>query len=137
MNCARNSMLLLPACLMFAMGCGSEGRMAIQGTVAVDGKPLSEGRISFTPTDGKRPQTSGSIKDGAYSITAAEGPMPGSCRVEVYSKRKTGKKVPTPGDPGVMMDEEKEMIPPDFNTASKLTVTFELNNHIYDFNLKK
>jgi hypothetical protein len=127
-------LLLLPL-----TGCGGDGRIPVSGAVHWEGKPLEDGRIAFTPSGdaGKRPQASGPIRDGKYSIPAAEGPMPGSYRVEVFSLKKTGKKVPTPGDPSVFRDEEKETLPAEFNKASKLTVNFESGKQVYDFDLKK
>lgn len=121
------------------LGCGGEGRLAVQGNVRLEGKPIEEGRIVFTPTQdaGKRPQAIAVIKDGAYSLPASEGPLPGSYRVEVYSPKKTGKTIPTPGDPTVTTQETREMVPAEFNKASKLTVAFEAGKPSYDFDLKK
>jgi len=63
-------------------------RVAIQGTVTLDGKPLPEGRLQFQPDPSSEAGiiTVGEIKDGRYSIARAEGPVPGKYRVMVSSR---------------------------------------------------
>ena len=50
-------------------------------------------------------------------------------------KKPTGKKVPTPGDPGTTMDETAQVIPPQYNTQSKLTADIKSGSNTADFAL--
>lgn len=76
------SAFLLMATLL---GC-SDGpqRFPVSGTVELDGKPLSEGRIVFVPVDSGRTAT-GQIVDGKYSLSTdgQTGARPGSYRVAI------------------------------------------------------
>ena len=72
----------------FAAGCTSEPRpVAVNGTVTLDAKPVSHGRIIFSADDGS-PPVSLDVKDGKF-----EGKVkPGKKRVEIWAERKTGRK---------------------------------------------
>lgn len=60
-------------------------RMAISGTVTVDGKPLNRGWITFFPqnSDAKPIAAAYISNEGKYKIDAKTGPCEGPCRVEV------------------------------------------------------
>ncbi len=47
-----------------------------------------------------------------HKLSGAQAPVPGQYKVEISLKRKTGRQVPTPGDPSVMREETVEEIPP-------------------------
>ena len=53
-----------------AAGCGSSSsRLGLYGTVQLDGGPLANGSISFTPQPGTAGPTAGSvIAQGTYSV---------------------------------------------------------------------
>src|SRR5665213_192102 len=90
-------------------GYGADSRVPVKGKVMVDGAPVESGAITFIPTEAGREKASGPIKDGTYSIAAAQGPNPGAYRVDVVVRKKTGRMVGTPGDPEVKMDEVAEI----------------------------
>jgi hypothetical protein len=78
--------------LMGMTGCGSgDGSgIAVSGKVSFDGKPLSDGSISFIPIEGTNGPTVGSgIKDGSFSIDRGTGPRPGKYRVEINAYEDT------------------------------------------------
>ena len=64
---------------------GSEsGRVAVQGTLSVDGDPISEGIISFLPASRtKGPSSSGRIENGMFHIDPDMGPGVGEYRLIV------------------------------------------------------
>src|SRR5436305_1981056 len=71
-------------------GCGSHGnRAAVSGEVQLDGKPLMQGAIKFSPLPGVAGEVTGTqIKDGRYHVPQAIGPSPGWHSVEVTAMRK-------------------------------------------------
>ena len=54
----------------------------------------------------------------------------------VVWNKKTGKKVPTPGDPSVMMEQTSQVVPPQYNTKSTLTYEVTSGTNTKDFELK-
>lgn len=68
-------------------GCKGEPdfpRVAVQGTVQVDNRPLTQGVIRLIPNAGNNgPTVQAPIKDGQYSFDRQLGPVSGSHRVEI------------------------------------------------------
>ncbi|MEA1952719.1 MAG: hypothetical protein U9N87_15160 [Planctomycetota bacterium] len=133
--------LLLVAAVL--PGCGSSGngpvREAVHGRVTLDGQDVAQGSIVFTPSGGNKGMvTGGTIKDGRYELSAKNGPVVGTNRVEIRSVKKTGRKVPAPmGNPGDMADESVEGIPPQYNSRSTLEVDVESGgDNEHNFELK-
>src|SRR5262245_35026656 len=77
------------------LGCSEKSsRLAIEGTVTLDGVALPEGKINFFPMPGTSSPTAGSsIKDGAFAVPANKGVRPGRFRVEIRAIRTSGKKI--------------------------------------------
>lgn len=129
--------LVLLVALAACLGCGESGpaRAPIHGKVTVGGKPLSAGRILFTPiAPTKGPAASARITAGKFELPQAKGPIVGQNRVEVegdlnlgfalddeaaYAKRR-GR--PLPPNP----------IPPAFNSQSTLSVEVKAGENTYD-----
>jgi hypothetical protein len=135
----RLRLILIPAMLLPAFGCGGSraDRGAISGAVTLDGKPLEQGSILFTPIDGARGSvTGGKIQNGRYELPAKSGPAVGWNRVEIRSMRKTGNMVPKAfGRPGETVPEQVEAIPPGFNTQSKLKVEIKPGDNTANFDV--
>jgi hypothetical protein len=96
-----------PAALLFLLpvavlaGCARDDRLAVSGTVTLDGKPLKEAIINFAPVDGAAAHSSGAaILDGEFTIPAEQGIKPGKYRVTIQGVEDTGRTVrdPTMGD---------------------------------------
>ena len=72
--------------LAFA-GCGGGRdnlpREPIAGTFAVEGEPLASGAIRFQSDNAETPAVGGLISDGKFAIPRAEGPVPGTYKVQV------------------------------------------------------
>lgn len=108
--------LLLPA------GCGGSPRVAVEGTVSVNGRPLEEGAITLIPLAGTPGASAGArIVKGRFSMPAAKGPMPGRFRVEITAAGPTGRMVESDEVPPRMVPEFGQILPAKFNSKSELT----------------
>ncbi|MFO0950537.1 MAG: hypothetical protein U0835_05170 [Isosphaeraceae bacterium] len=108
-----------------APGCGSEPadfpREPVAGTITLDGRPLDEGLITFTPTDKPEPVVSAVVTDGAFTLGRPDGPAPGPHRVEVWSQKPTGKTVRDPDRAGEKVAEVRSVVPEHYNVNTTLT----------------
>lgn len=108
--------------LLFASGCGGgETKTKVSGTVTLDGVPIENGSISFYPTGATGQNASSGIEKGKYQLDSSLGEM----KVQISATKVVGKfkAYDTPDSP--MLDKVVEIIPPEFNSASKLTVTLK------------
>ena len=85
--------LLLSTCVL--VGC-DDGSVVVQGTVTVDGEPLTNGRLMFRPIDGNGQNAYGLVSSsGKFQLRSAEsknGAFPGTYRVMVIHKPEITKK---------------------------------------------
>jgi acetyl esterase/lipase len=58
-------------------------RISVSGIVTIDGKPMPWGAVAFIPEDPSAPRA-WTFSSGKFSIDAADGPVPGSYRIEVH-----------------------------------------------------
>jgi hypothetical protein len=113
----------LALAVIAAAGCGDSGdgldRQAIWGTVTLDGKPLESGQIQFQPppNTAQPVPASGTISAGKYSIPRAEGPVPGTYQVAIFSGPGEAVAEETPGKAPAA---RKEAIPTKYNAETKL-----------------
>lgn len=128
--------------LLIVTGCGNQGppRVAVQGTVQFDGKPVPDGSIRFIPLEGTPgPESAAAIVDGKYLLDEDTGPPIGKLRVEI----RQGATIP----PGLTNDHSAALpkkyqlpqnkIPPQFNDRSSLSVETVLGSmNTFDFDLK-
>jgi hypothetical protein len=124
----------LAACVTSA-GCGGPTAPSLKGKVTLDGAPVTSGNIMFLPEDSEDRKAAAAIADGNYTIPAEEGLKPGKYRVEVSWRKPTGRKMPS-ADPGIAMDETKEVIPAKYNTESTLTAELSAGQAEKDFALR-
>jgi hypothetical protein len=106
-------------------GCGGDslGRLAISGTVKVDGAPLEKGTISFQPTEGARTSSGAVIAAGNFSVPRDKGLVPGKYRVAINAAAPGTRAAPAPdAAPGDAPPPPKELIPPDWNESSTHTI---------------
>lgn len=116
-------------------GCGSNGSSKIQvtGTVTLDGKPIEQGVINFTPSDGKGATAAASITNGSFSAEIPEGPK----RVSITGQEVVGQQPARPGEASSpMIDILKEIVPPAFNQQSKLECTVTADKSELEFALQ-
>jgi len=120
--------------VVFLAGCG--GKTSVTGTVTFDGKPVDGGGITFFASGAREPAASGRIVDGKYSIPATEKLSAGVYRVEINWLKGTGKKTKNESDPGTESEETAQVIPAEYNTASKLSFEIKSGSNTANFDLK-
>lgn len=122
------------ATLVSAAGCGNRSSsVEVVGKVTLDGQPLANGTISFVPADGATASAGGQIKDGTYSVAMP----PGKKRVLISASKVVGKRQVYQGDPkSPVIDEVRELIPPQYNASSTLTADVDEERCKHDFPLK-
>jgi hypothetical protein len=93
------------------------------------------GQIVFVPKTGKDRVTA-DIVGGKFSLSSGRGPVAGSYKVEIVWRKKTGRQIDTPGDPGVKIDETVDAIPAQYNTKSTLTAEVKSSGNTFTFDCK-
>jgi len=111
--------VLVAVAALAIAGCGESGPAGkVEGTVTLDGTPLTDGSISFVPADGKAASAGGVIKDGKYSVEVHPGPK----KITVNATKVVGQKVEYEGDPNSpKTDIIEEIIPARYNSKTELT----------------
>lgn len=118
------------------VGCGSSNQVSVQGRVTFDGQPVGPGSIVFLPDAGvEGTKVAAAIEDGKYQIGPERGAVPGDFRVEISWSKKTGRQIPS-ADPGIMMDEMQEAIPPQYNAQTTLRRELKAGENVHDFDLR-
>ncbi len=119
--------LLLP-------GCGKQdpNRGTVSGIVEVDGQPVAQGAIAFTPIDGNTAASGGNIVDGRYSVIANIGPSKVAINVpQVVGQRKLYDTPDSPVRPVV-----EELLPAEYNDQTTLTCDVKPGPNQQNFSLK-
>ena len=108
---------------------------AVSGTVTLNGEPLEEGQILFTPLQAGQ-AANAEIKAGRYEIPENRGPSPGKYRVEIRAYEDTGQ---TERDEVTGSAEPilKPIVPPRDNRDSELEAeVVEGGENTFDFELQ-
>jgi len=113
--------------------------MRVWGAVTLDGKPIDEGGIIFTPIDSTQGgSVGGDIKAGKYDLPASQGPIAGGkYKVEILAMRPVGKPLENiiePGGPPLQASEN--YIPKRYNANSILTASISDNASKNEFDFK-
>ena len=106
------AMLLLTTVLTAPIvGCSrGDGRLAVSGSVTLDGQPLERGSVNFRPAPGNQaPSSGGTIDQGEFTLPTAHGLKPGEYLVTIQAFRRTGRMVDDP-----QMGKIEEMAPIEF-----------------------
>jgi hypothetical protein len=126
--------LLVP--VLALTGCG--GRVRVEGNVALDGAPVDGGSISFFQGSGPGSDKGNApIVGGKYVIEGgrARNLTPGTYAVRIHWLQRLARSGPNPANvdtsPAV-----KQLIPPQYNTASTLTREVASGTNKLDFDLK-
>lgn len=134
----RSPLVLLVVCglplLALVSGCGKPAHIPdlgeVSGTVTLDGQPLADATVSFSPAEG-RPSFGKTDAAGQYSLSfvgdhtgAIVGPHTVRISTEQYIEREDGS-----------TDFVKESVPPGYNTQSTLAVSVEPGENTFDFDL--
>lgn len=127
---------LMTGIVAAVVGCGPSNQVSVQGRVTFDGQPVGPGSIVFLPDSGAEgTKVAAAIEDGKYQIGPERGAVPGNFRVEISWSKKTGRQVAS-ADPGIMMDEMQEAIPPTYNTQTTLRRELKAGENVHDFDLR-
>lgn len=108
-------------------------RNAVQGTILLDGKPLTGGMISFEPDQGSPTATAGgaAVKDGKFALPKESGLAAGKYRVFITSLASEGTTTKSADD---LMNNPpppaKELLPAKYNTRSTLTAVITDDKNI-------
>ena len=80
----RSTWLALTLVMLATVGCGGLGpqRYAIHGTVLLDGQPVKNATIVFTPV-GPGLSAAASIVDGKFALSTLDGPTAGNFDVRI------------------------------------------------------
>ncbi len=78
--------LVITGCDSNSSGVDTLPRVAVHGTITLDGKPLPEGKLQFQPDpSGTGIVTVAEIQEGRFSLDRSNGPTPGKYHVIVSS----------------------------------------------------
>ena len=119
------------------VGCGSKSnRLPLAGRVTWQGRPLAKGSILFVPAEDHRgPKIGAAILNGDYQIDEERGAIPGIYRVEVRSDSGEYPHSPTDPRPKTKKSAPQLVIPPEYNSRSKLTAVVAADQTRFDFDL--
>lgn len=125
------------------VGCGGDSdnlpREGFSGKVAVEGKPLAKGLITFLPASPEVTTQGGSVViDGKYEVPQSQGLVPGKYKVVITSPDDKGAEIldKTNNAPGLPPIIKKEVIPSQYNSASLLTAEVKAGaKNVFEFNL--
>ena len=122
-------------------GCSRSPTRRVSGEVSYKGEPIKEGSIEFLPIEGTGgPSVGAPIKDGAYVIPAAKGPLAdGTYTVKLVAMRNTGIIPPGRRRYAKAGPAMKAILPEEYNYKSKLKVKIDpnANPNRLDFHLPK
>ncbi|MCA1685447.1 MAG: hypothetical protein LC745_05575 [Planctomycetia bacterium] len=125
-------------------GCGGGDnlpREAVSGTVAVEGKPLKTGLITFLPdSPDVTTQGGGNVIEGKYTIPRDQGLVPGKYKVVVSSPEDKPAEITDKAfnnnAPGMPPTLPKEVIPAQYNDKTLLTAEVTAGGkNVFEFNL--
>ena len=125
--------------LLLLVGCGPanpQGRVSLKGSVSVNGTPVKEGTISFSPLGNpvEITQSGAVIRDGKYTVPTTKGVIPGEYAVQIYASEKTGEIDKNRLLAGMSVEVTRQLIPPKYNEKTELKITIERGKS-YDFDL--
>jgi hypothetical protein len=121
--------MLLIACWAVIAGCGGTSFpvSTVEGMVAVDGKPVPEGSISFTPLESNTGQAiSTEIRDGKYH--SKQVPR-GRSLVIITAMQDTGEKHV---EFGIEYPKLKSIVPEQYRSGIELNVDAPTLKHDFD-----
>ncbi len=118
--------------LSLAVGC-DKGLSGVSGTVTLDGKPLKDAFVEFSPTSG-RPSIGRTDEDGHYQLeysTRKTGVEAGehTVRIGTYQEESVDMKT---GEPTALVEE---IVPEKYNRETTLTEHVKPGKNNIDFKL--
>lgn len=116
-------------------GCGSsDGRVAVAGSVTLDGQPLDNGVITFLPQEKKLGSAGAAIEAGKYQVPAERGLLPGKYVVAIDASDPT-QAAARPDHPAMAIPVSR--IPLRYNGATELAAEVRADDdNRFDFALE-
>ncbi|WP_372721291.1 hypothetical protein [Novipirellula sp.] len=111
---------VLFSCPLFLCGCDSDllDRVVVEGTVNLDGVPLSNGDVTFVPDDPSVQADNLKVINGVF-----KGPViPGAKRVEIRGYEEVAANLPA-DSPEAGTSFKKQILPAKFHSQSDLVET--------------
>jgi hypothetical protein len=123
----------LTAALVTAGGCGPDGPEVapVTGTITMDGMPLDDALVEFSPQAAGRPSYGRTDLEGRYELRYTQdrlGAMPGEHIVRIKTYRRANP------DDGVY--GRPELVPAKYNTKSELKRTVESKKNLINLDLE-
>ena len=116
----------------FSLGCGDSNLGEVNGTVTLDGTPLPDATLVFTPLAGGRPAAGKTDSEGKYQLIYSrdeEGAMLGEHVVEIT----TGDEIANEDD---TVTKVPEKVPAKYNANSELRAVIEDGENECNFDLE-
>jgi hypothetical protein len=113
---------VLLAVLLALAGCGGASIADVHGTVKVDGEPIADGAILFSPENGKGQPAGGPIKDGHYSVKVQAAAM--KVAINKFKLLKKVKLYNTPNVPYVQ--QNTEVLPDKYSDIAKTELRLDV-----------
>ncbi|MFP6676568.1 MAG: carboxypeptidase regulatory-like domain-containing protein [Pirellulaceae bacterium] len=114
------------------VGCGNNDLNAVKGTVTLDGEPLADALLVFTPLTGGRPAAARTDANGKYELVYdrnSSGTITGEHVVEIT----TGDDYEDDDGQAVLIPER---LPKQYNAETDLRAKVGEGNNVFDFDLK-
>ena len=123
---------LVAAATLLTNGCGRSDLGKVTGTVKLDGQPLPNATVIFSPAEPAAPSAGRTDNNGQYTLIytrSAEGAKPGTHNVSISTFQK--------GDPDAdpPIPEAAERLPPAYRQPGALTAEVKLGQNEVDFEL--
>jgi hypothetical protein len=133
-------MLLLAALILTGCSDPYAGRMALSGSVTLEGQPLDGASISFEPMDkGVETRAGGEVKNGRFTIPRESGLKPGKYLVRLTAgdgKTPANEEAGAPGGSTNIISVDR--IPEDWNVNSKQEVDVKADgSNTFEFSIPK
>jgi hypothetical protein len=132
-NLSRLALVILASATLFACNRGPAiGK--VSGEVTLDGSPLKEGNVLFTPIDGLSQTGGATIADGKFTADVPVAKM----KVQISANEVIGQEPAYAGDPkSPMIPKVRELIPKRYNDQSELTLDVKPGAQSVKYDLKK
>jgi hypothetical protein len=114
--------LIAVTLLLAAAGCGSPDRVAVSGTVTLNGQPVTNATIQFFRVGETAPAGGAVVTDGKYELPARPGLPPGTYAVSISSPigSGSGSLTAVPGAASTPATGFKDRVPAKYNTDTEL-----------------
>lgn len=121
------------AVLLPVLGCGGSSEVSsVEGVVTLDGEPVPEATVEFTPVGEGRPSTGRTDESGHYELAYSATEMGAKIGEHTVKITTGGMKADESGN----LVEVEETIPARYNEQTELTVEVTPGSNTLDFELE-